>query len=206
MNQINSIKFIGLTIMFLFTTGQILASNPPELVVKNVSLQMLENLSTHAQNYKENPNQLYQAVEKIVFPHFYIKKMTYYVLGPNRKDASEEEIGAFAHEFQQLLLRSYASTLLSYSDQKIEFLEPIYSKKNPNIAKVPTQIVMSNGTTINVAYLMEKTDNVWLVFEIIVDGTGLLKSFRGDLSQELQKSGVGSVTEQLKLKNEQSNS
>ncbi|HBC57661.1 MAG TPA: hypothetical protein DCZ03_10900, partial [Gammaproteobacteria bacterium] len=123
-----------------------------------------------------------------------------------RKNASEEEIEAFGQEFKLLLLRSYASTLLSYSNQKIEFLEPKYSQKNPHKAAVPTQILMSNGSIIKVTYFMEKKDDHWLVFEVNVDGTGLLKSFRSDLSQELQKSGVNSVTKQLKLKNEQINS
>ncbi len=206
MKKINNIKFIGLYIILLLTAGALQASNSPERIVEEVTTQMLENLSTNTQNYKENPSELYQAVEKIVFPHFYLKKMTHYVLGENRKNASEEEIEAFGQEFKLLLLRSYASTLLSYSNQKIEFLEPKYSQKNPHKAAVPTQILMSNGSIIKVTYFMEKKDDHWLVFEVNVDGTGLLKSFRSDLSQELQKSGVNSVTKQLKLKNEQINS
>ena len=135
-----------------------------------------------------------------------MKKMAYYVLGHNRKGASDEQIAAFTHEFKQLLLRSYASTLLSYSDQKIEFLLPKYSEKDPNKVAVPTQIVMANGSTVKVIYLMEKRDERWLVFEINVDGTGLLKSFRSDLSQELQNSGLDAVTKQLRAKNQLSSS
>ncbi|HBC58013.1 MAG TPA: hypothetical protein DCZ03_12670, partial [Gammaproteobacteria bacterium] len=83
MKKINNIKFIGLYIILLLTAGALQASNSPERIVEEVTTQMLENLSTNTQNYKENPSELYQAVEKIVFPHFYLKKMTHYVLGEN---------------------------------------------------------------------------------------------------------------------------
>ena len=51
---------------------------PPDELARNTANALLEELKTNKENFKQNPEQLYAVVDRIVLPHFdfdYVSKL-----------------------------------------------------------------------------------------------------------------------------------
>src|SRR6267378_272992 len=97
--------------------GQELA---PDVLVKNVTLEVVE-LIAKDKEIRGNRNKLIQLIDEKVLPHFNFSGMTALAMGQSWNKANAEQKKRLTEEFKTLLVRTYASALAAFAEQKLEF-------------------------------------------------------------------------------------
>ncbi len=172
----------------------------PQQLVMQVSQTMLDRLAQEKELLKAEPGRIYGLVDKIVVPHFDFEYMSQMVLAKYWRRASAAQRQAFAAEFRQLLVRTYATSLKEYADQELIYLPFRKGKKN-NLAVVRTEVDQPGGFPIPIDYRLRQNSSEWKVFDIVIDGVSLVTNYRTSFAKEIRKSGLDSLIETLAERN-----
>ena len=193
---------IVLTCLFFFydsvAENQILE---PETIIKSTTEQVLERVRKDKEALKDNPGEMFHLVSDLIFPHFDFGVMSHFVMGKNWKELTEEKRQEFMDQFRKLLVRTYASALLEFSDQEISYL-PDESKGQGKTAKVMQQIDTGAGEPMLIAYRLHNRDVNWKVFDVSVSGVSLVKTYRASFQSIANSEGIDGLIGSLKEKNE----
>jgi phospholipid transport system substrate-binding protein len=129
--------------------------------------------------------------------------MSQLVLGKNWRTATPEEQRQFVEEFRLLLVRTYATAMLKYSDQKISYL-PYRGKPGEGEVIVQTEIEQPGGPPIPIDYSLHRKGGDWKVFDVKIDNVSLVVNYRGTFAGEIRSSGgVGALIGKLRERNQQ---
>ncbi|MDG1445068.1 MAG: ABC transporter substrate-binding protein, partial [Methylophilaceae bacterium] len=64
-----------------------------------------------------------------------------------------------------------------------------------------TKIIQDGGHPIEVNYSLAQEDDVWKVYDIVIEGVSLVTNYRGQFSQEVRQNGLDSLIKKLANKN-----
>ena len=176
--------------------GQELA---PDVLVKNVTLEVVE-LIAKDKEIRGNRNKLIQLIDEKVLPHFNFGAMTALAMGQSWNKANAEQKKRLTEEFKTLLVRTYASALAAYSEQKLEF-RPLRMKDNDTDVTVNVRVIQSGAQPVPIDYNMEKTSTGWKVYDVMVGGVSLVANYRTEFNNTVRESGVEGLIKNLQTKN-----
>lgn len=179
------------------------ASEPagPRELVMQTSQEMLEKLSSKHAELKEDPTLIYEYVQDIVAPHFDFRRMAQWVLGTHWRQASPEQQERFIHEFKTLLVRTYATALLDYTNQELVYL-PLRMADSEKDVMVRTEIRPPGSFPIPVNYRMYRTKDSWKVYDVTIDNVSLVANYRRSFANEVRRSGLDNLIDRLAQRNE----
>jgi phospholipid transport system substrate-binding protein len=184
-----------------FARPSLAQANAQELV-RDASTQAIEALIERREELKESDARIYEFVEEFLLPHFDTEYIARLVLGRHWRQASNEERKRFIHAFQEMLIRSYASSMLEYSDQKISYL-PYKEADDAEETVVRTEIELAAGP-VAVDYSLRKRNGRWLVYDVTIDGISMIVNYRGNISSEIRRlNGVAPLIEVIEARNRQ---
>ncbi|MES2998087.1 MAG: ABC transporter substrate-binding protein [Pseudomonadota bacterium] len=190
--------FIGL----LFCTVVWAISSPLDLL-KNTSNQLISALQQNQATLKTKPQLVYQIVNQILLPHVDLINMSSRALGRDTwREATPMQRQAFTQQFTILLIRTYASALAQYTDEKVNFL-PLRGGFNGQRVQIDTNIIRDSGPAINVSYRLMRVNDQWKLYDFSVDGISLIQSFRSQFAEELQERGMDGLIQELAQHNAQ---
>jgi phospholipid transport system substrate-binding protein len=190
-------RLAPLLLLLLFSQSLQAAEHPARQMVEETTNKVLERLRSERDKLQADNNLIYPLVEELILPHFDFHRMSIWVLGKNWRQASAEEQQIFTREFQKLLVRTYATALLEYTDQKIEYL-PFHASPGDKRVTVRTQIVQSGGVNIPLNYsLYLDHQGQWKVYDISVDGVSLVTNFRSSFATEISRGGIKGLLAKL---------
>lgn len=169
-------------------------------MIQQTANQVLARLKQDRDQLKAHPERLYAMVQKLVLPHFDFVLMSRWVLGRYWRQASPEQQKAFVEQFRNLLVRTYATALLNYTDQKLLYL-PLRAASDADDITVRTEVQQAGGN-IAINYSLTYRNSVWKVYDISVDGVSLVTNYRSSFSSQIRDSGVGALIDHLKALNE----
>ena len=193
-------KLAGLFFIFALS-GQAFAGTAPDQLVKQTADKVLEKVLANKEGMKADTSRLYNLVNSDVLPHFDFEMMSQRVLGKYWRSATPGEQGSFVKEFRQLLVRTYATALLNYSGQEIEY-KPFRMAEGENTAVVKTAVRNSGGPAIPIDYRLYLTkDGQWKVFDLKIDGVSLISNYRTSFGGEVRQIGVGGLVKRLAQRN-----
>ena len=134
--------------LFLLSSFAVAAMiEDPQKIIRETGDKVLSEVSARRADLEANPELIYPLVESTVVPHFDFRKMSQSALGRFWRDASDTQKEAVTNEFRQLLVRTYASALLGYSGQQIQYL-PVQYRQGDNRVMVPTRISSQSAPPI----------------------------------------------------------
>ncbi|ASQ45522.1 MlaC/ttg2D family ABC transporter substrate-binding protein [Legionella clemsonensis] len=194
MRAIKSLIIVGL----LSLSQWLWAQSSPLPMLENTANQIITTLKDNRANLKGNPHIIHQAVQRYLLPNVDVSGMSRSVLGRqawNKATASERQ--QFAHEFTQLVIRTYATPLAEYTDEKVKFL-PIRGSLDNRFLRVNSVIVRSNGQNIPLSYSLVSKNGVWKIYDLSVEGVSLLQSFRSQFAEALRNSSMQEIIRQLR--------
>ena len=174
----------------------------PDALAKSVTEEVLAVLRADKDIQAGNTKKVIDLVENKVLPHFNFTRMTRLAVGANWRQATPEQQKRLTNEFRTLLVQTYAATLTAYRDHKVEF-RPLRLQPDDTDVVVKTSIVQPAGKPVTVDYRMEKTDNGWKVYDVVVADLSLVQNYRGTFNSEVQKGGVDGLIKALADKNKQ---
>lgn len=192
--------FKVLLIGYVISFSSLTYANPEaENLAKSTVDKVLQVIRAEKPAFEAEPSKLYSLVDEVVLPHFDFERMSKLVLAQNWNSASDDQKDRFAKEFRALIVRTYARSLLDYTDQEVKFLPA--RNEGDNRTTIRTEVVKP-GTTkpIPIDYDMYFIKNQWKVYDVKVDGVSLVMNYRSSYTEEIRKSGLDGLIDQLKNK------
>ena len=116
-------------------------------------------------------------------------------------EVSAEQKPVIINEFRQLLVRTYSSALLEYTDQTLMYL-PMEGAEADGLVTVRTEIEQAGGFPIPINYVLRLGDDGWKVYDISVDDVSLVTNYRSSFSRAIRKDGVDGLISTLQERNQ----
>jgi phospholipid transport system substrate-binding protein len=126
--------------------------------------------------------------------------MTALAMGQNWGKASPEQKKRLTEEFKTLLVRTYASALAAYSEQKLDF-RPLRAKATDTDVTVSVRVLQPGAQPVPIDYSMEKTAKGWKVYDVMVGGVSLVANYRTEFANTVRASGIDGLIKNLQTKN-----
>jgi phospholipid transport system substrate-binding protein len=208
MTMLNKILMpVGLmlaAVVLAFNSANVVAEEAmpePQALVKQASDDMLKALKDHEAELETNPDKIYELVESILMPHFDFEKMSKLALGKNWRAANDEQRVRFIEEFRLLLIRTYSTAMLEYTDEEIRFL-PFRDDLSRKRVTVPMEVLQAAGPSIPMALsLYQNKDDAWKVYDVKIDGISLVTNYRSSFANEIRNGGMEQLINNLAERN-----
>ena len=198
-----SLQFIAAFMLGMLAFSASAQAMPePQALVKEASDNMLKALKDNEAELETNPQKIYTLVQDILFPHFDFDRMAKLALGLSWRDASPEQQAKFVEEFRLLLVRTYATAMLEYTNEEIRFL-PFRDDVEKGRVSVPMEVVQPNGPSVPMALSLYKNKNdEWKVYDVKIEGISLVTNYRSSFNRDIRTSGMDALIESLAKRND----
>lgn len=167
------------------------ASSAPDQLVHQTADELIARIRADRPAYAKDHTKLYKMAEEKVLPHFDFVRMSQWVLGLNWRKATPEQRGRFVAQFRDLLVRTYSTALLNYTDQEILY-RPLTLKPTDEDVLVRTEVKQSGGAPnipINYSFYKNK-DGAWKVYDVTIDGVSLVTNYRSVYASKVKDQGM----------------
>ncbi len=172
----------------------------PDVLVKNVTTEVVELIAKDREIRSGDRAKLVQVIESKVLPHFNFQSMTALAMGQSWNKATPEQKKQLAEEFKTLLVRTYASALAAYSEQRFDY-RPLRARPTDTDVTVQVRVIQPGAQPVPIDYSMEKTAAGWKVYDVIVGGVSLVANYRTEFNSTVRASGVDGLLKSLRAKN-----
>lgn len=186
--------------MFLFAAPVVAGAQGAQDVVMSTTDQVLKALRD--EGVRQDRQRVFALIEQVVLPHFDFAKMSQWVLGRHWKGASAEEQGRFVEEFRKLLVRTYSTALMEYTNEQVVFL-PFHAEEGSDTVTVKTQVNRESGPAVPIDYRLYLKEGEWKVFDVAVDGISLVTNYRNTFNEEINAKGLTGLIDNLTVRNQQ---
>jgi phospholipid transport system substrate-binding protein len=187
--------------LILMSSFAAAAVQDPQQMVREAGSAILAELSTRQAEFEADPKLIYPFVEDLVLPHFDFRKMSQSAMGRYWPRATEDQKTRLTNEFRELLVRTYATALLGYSGQEVEYL-PVQFPEGATRVTIPTRLSALDAPPIPVNYRLQlNSDEKWLVYDVVIDGVSLITTYRSQFSTLVRRDGIDGLISQLAAKN-----
>ena len=173
---------------------------PPDQLVKTVTLEVVDLIKSDKEIQAGNRAKLIQLIDAKVLPHFNFNAMTALAMGQSWNKATPEQKKRLAEEFRTLLVRTYASALAAYSEQRFDF-RPLRAKPTDTDVTVQVRVLQPGAQPVPIDYSMEKTAAGWKVYDVMVGGVSLVANYRTEFNNVVRESGIDGLIKNLATKN-----
>jgi phospholipid transport system substrate-binding protein len=172
----------------------------PDVLVKNVTTEVVELIAKDKDIRAGDRAKLVQLIEAKVLPHFNFQSMTALAMGQSWNRASPEQKKQLIEEFKTLLVRTYASALAAYSEQRFDY-RPLRAKPTDTDVTVQVRVIQPGAQPVPIDYSMERTGTGWKVYDVMVGGVSLVANYRTEFNGTVRTSGVEGLLKNLQAKN-----
>lgn len=176
------------------------AQDAPDVLVKTVTLEVVQIIAKDKEIRSGDRARLIGLIEAKVLPHFNFNAMTALAMGQNWNKATPEQKKRVTEEFKTLLVRTYASALAAYSEQKLDF-RPLRAKPTDTDVVVNVRVLQPGAQPVPIDYSMEKTGAGWKVYDVMVGGVSLVANYRTEFNNAVRESGIDGLIKNLNAKN-----
>ena len=189
---------LALSVSMAFAQGAL----PPDALVKKITEDVLSAVRADKDIQSGDTRKAIELVRAKAVPYFNFKRMTALAMGRDWRQASAEQKNKLTTEFEQLLIRTYSNALTGYKDQTVRY-KPFKAREGETDVVVKTEVLQPGGQPIQLDYALEKDNDGWKVFDVVVAGVSLVTNYRDTFNQEVRTNGVDGLIKMLADKNKQ---
>jgi phospholipid transport system substrate-binding protein len=175
-------------------------TTPPDELVKQVMLDIQRIIVEDKDLQSGDRAKTIRLIEDKALPHFNHVGMTALAVGVHWRKATAEQKKRLAEEFRTLLVRTYASSLSAFGDQKFEF-RPLRMKPEDTDVTVQVRVLQPGSQPVVVEYDMERTSRGWKVYDVRVAGISLVVNYRTEFGNIVRDKGIDGLVGALATKN-----
>merc|ERR1711976_137409 len=181
----------------------------PVKMLQNITDNVIKTLNDREEfiNVDSSANmnkQVYNVINTYIIQNIDLKEMSRWIMGKIVwQKSTKEERNKFIHAFKYLLIGNYYITLNNYKTHDLKFL-PIKEKdfiKKKLITVHSTINNRINNKMLYIDYKLMKRNGKWKVYDIVVEGVSLLKSYQSQFKDQIRKNGLKKTTEEILLSN-----
>jgi len=185
-----------LVLAALLMTAPVAAATAKETVETQVN-KVLKALSEPG--FKDQPKETkivkIRSIVNEIFDYTELSKRT---LGREWTKFNAPQQNEFVKLFSDLLEKTYADRLLSYSDEKVVFEKESLLREGQ--AEVTSNVLMADGKKIPLDYRLVQKEGNWRVYDVIIEGISLVKNYRDQFRDILAKDSPEEVLKMLRDK------
>jgi len=170
----------------------------PKVVAEGAAKRLTDRLTQEKAAIEESPDLVKQLVEQELLPIFDARLMSRLVMSSSWKKASNEQQQAFTLAFRNILIKTYSNAFAAYDGQEIEFKAPVFDKTQSK-AIVRSRILQKGKMPILVDYRLRKTDQGWLVYDAVIEGVGVVKSYRSQIKEKVDEKGIALMIKDIEM-------
>ena len=126
---------------------------------------------------------------------FDFNEMARLMLGEHWQDGSAEQHAEFVRLFTDMLGRAYLSNVGTLPLASVTFQDESVTGA---FARVRSRIAGSRQGDTSVDYLLRERDGRWAVYDVVLDGVGLVSSYRSQFTSILRSSSFAQLLERLR--------
>ena len=172
----------------------------PDELVKTVTTEVIDLITKDKEIRSGGRTKLIQVIEAKVLPHFNFNSMTALAAGQSWNKATPDQKKRLVGEFRTLLVRTYASALAAYSEQRFDF-RPLRARPTDTDVTVNVRVIQSGAQPVPIDYSMEKTTAGWKVYDVMVGGVSLVANYRTEFNATVREAGIEGLIRNLQVKN-----
>ncbi|MBN2885687.1 MAG: ABC transporter substrate-binding protein [Chromatiaceae bacterium] len=188
---------VVLLVGFLNTSLVLAAQDSATELVRRTTEQVLKALESRRAEVERDPSLIYGLIERQVAPHFDFRRITQGAVGQYWRQASPEQQAQLVDAFKQVLARTYARSLLSYSGQEIRYLSERPGSR-PSLTTVSTEVREPGGAPIPVDYRMHNAGDGWKVYDVVINNASLVGNYRSGFATEIRQNGIDALIARLR--------
>ena len=139
-------------------------------------------------------------MRKVIHQYFDFEEMSRRSLARSWRKRTPEEKAEFIELFSYFMERNYASTLESYTDEKVVFGK---ETSDAEFARVKTVIITTDKKEIDIVYRLHKKKDGWRVYDVLVEGVSLVKNYRDQFRSIIRRTSYANLVKILRAKREE---
>jgi len=177
--------------------GSCLAKTPMETMQQGVS-EILAVLDEGDSSDEKVWLQQRENVSDLVSSYFDMREMAKRSLAKYWKKRTPAEQDEFAELYAELIKNTYIERLRSFSgsrDGTTFGKEIIRGKKS-----VVSSVVWQNNQEISIVYKLYQKKDRWLVYDVIIENVSLVRNYRSQFAQIIQKDGYEALVRKIQKK------
>ena len=171
----------------------------PDELVRQLSEDVIDILRNDEALRSGDTSAAVRLIEEAVLPHFNLRRMTMLAVGRDWREATPEQQERLVDAFYGMLVRTYSNALTQYRDQTIEF-RPLRTRPDETTVRVQTFFRQPGAQSVSVDYVLERTDEGWKIFDVVVAGVSLVTNYRGTFTQEIRAGGIDGLIRSLEAR------
>ncbi len=189
--------FALLALISLLSLAAPAAAAQPGQVVKAVINQVIDILNNPAYAGPAQEKRRLQLAKELVDQHFDYREMAKRSLGAAWNNISSGQRDEFVSLFSELLEADYAGKILRY----IKKVRIDYTGQNIDngYAEVRTVVVLPNDRIPIIYHLLNASGN-WMVYDVVIDGVGLISNYRFQFARVIQQSSYNALVDRLRTR------
>ncbi|BCU07918.1 MlaC/ttg2D family ABC transporter substrate-binding protein [Allochromatium tepidum] len=196
LRRLHFLVFLLVPALLVWSGSLPAAQDEATALVQRTAERMLDTLESRRAEIERNPALIYGLVETIVLPHFDFERITQGAVGQYWRQATPAQQRQLVDGFRQVLIRTYARSLLSYSGQEIRYL-PVKPGNRPTMVTVSTEVRESGSAPILVDYRMHNAGSGWKVYDVVINNASLVGNYRSSFATEIRQNGIDGLIARL---------
>jgi len=198
---LNSLILVFGLMLYGGASATLIDPNNPLVLVKKTTDQVLSRIAVQRSELKANPREVYALVNELILPRFDFEYMSRLVLGKYWSRANAEQQSEFVLAFRELLVRTYATTLLNYADQKIDYM-PLRMATGATKVTVSTRVVGGEAPPIPINYSLYQKAGEWKVYDVAIDNISLVSQYRRSYADHIKRYRMDGLIRRMNKLNE----
>ena len=179
------------------------AADPAEAqrLIEQTAAETKKALAERQAELQADPDAVFDLVEDILLPHADFEAIAQLVLGRHWRTASPEQRQRFTEEFRDLIVRTYARSLLAYQDFEIRTL-PLRPSNKDDRTTVRAEVVTGERPPIQVDYTMCHRGGRWKICNVTIDRTiNFVINYRKQIDEQIRRDGLDGVIAMISDRN-----
>ncbi|MBK6744500.1 MAG: ABC transporter substrate-binding protein [Hydrogenophilales bacterium] len=177
------------------------AETEPDVLARNTTNEVIRIVSADRDLKKGNNKKVYDLVQAKILPNFDFVQMTRLAVATSWNQATAAQQSALVEQFQALLVRTYAASISSVADYKIDY-KPLRMKPGETDVTVNSEVSKPGAPAIPIDYRMEKQGKEWKVYDVLVDNVSLVTVYRRSFASEVKRGGIDGLIQTLAKRNQ----
>jgi phospholipid transport system substrate-binding protein len=196
--------FIGMSFLLMLLSPLGVAASTegePEGIIQSLSDRLYDVLQTDRERIKNDLSYVYQLADEIVAPHVDFDRVSSLALGKHWRRATPEQKSEFIHQFQRMLVRTYATAFHEFGEWSIRFL-PRRDGGAENKIMVRSEVLRPGAPPASVVYRMHFKDGAWKAYDVVIEGVSLVTNYRSSFNQEIRRGGMDALIKRITSMND----
>jgi len=192
---VQSLISFSIFLALMFASAAYAAS--PKEVVDQATLGVISELQKLPKEDRTD-EQIRRLVMTYIVPAIDQEKIAKGALGKYWRRASAEQQLEFIDSFRDLQIRTYTGAFKAFNGEKFSIENAKFNNRGDR-ALVKGNLVQNNGSTVPIDFrlYLDKDSQQWRIYDAVVAGLGMVKTYRQQLSERLQSISIAELLQEL---------